>query len=451
MPATPITARNLTARKTTVPAVKAEEFVMVQKKLDALLTPESDDVAKCVAPLGSDINKTVITAMNYRLQSTITSLSEMDKSQKATWTLASKLYNLIMENMLKAGQGRTSKKHLVLLISDGQFHRCLLASAFEIVRYAFEIRTVQFEQLRHLLDVRAFELCMIIELILKNEIWLPWIIVKRLTEIEERLLESEIWKDSTFYKFLESQGKEVDESRPPLARPTESAVATFYAEVAVMAEATKGGAPPRQGDKSLQLLCKRISRLANLRLKLLCQDLSLQPGVQEKAWSCIEWALTAESTHRLLCNRHIDVLIMCALYLAARMEGPPRTFSEITKQYRRQPQCLEDTFQHIFVEDGQPKVGLVKFYNIIFLPAIRPFLKQGQSSMENPLPPFAQEGPPISDKGFTSLQHRATHNLWRQNQNQSSTSATPLRLSTMTPTTKKLYAFESPLKARPIE
>ena len=52
----------------------------------------------------------------------------------------------------------------------------MLLVAFEVIRFTFHIETVKFEDAFAMLNVRMLELSMIIELILKNEVWVsPWI------------------------------------------------------------------------------------------------------------------------------------------------------------------------------------------------------------------------------------------------------------------------------------
>ena len=87
--------------------------------------------------------------------------------------------------------------------------------------------------------------------------------------------------------------------------------------------------------------------------------------------SFLELILKYECKIRILCNRHLDVIMNSCLFACCRIQDHPLTFKEILTQYRLQPQFIETTCSCIFMGEGEPKSDILSFYNKIFLPAFK--------------------------------------------------------------------------------
>ena len=59
-----------------------------------------------------------------------------------------------------------------------------------------------------------------------------------------------------------------------------------------------------------------------------------------RIWTCFEHSLTDNID--MLQDRHIDQLIMCAVYVIAKVTKEEKSFHEIMKWYRTQPQAHSD-------------------------------------------------------------------------------------------------------------
>ena len=88
-------------------------------------------------------------------------------------------------------------------MGDSQFNRCLLAAGFETIRFAYLDQIVKIDDLFRMLDIRVFELSLVLELILNCDIIFPEFLSKRLAELDERITESEVWRDPLIYCLLE--------------------------------------------------------------------------------------------------------------------------------------------------------------------------------------------------------------------------------------------------------
>ncbi|KAJ3299951.1 Retinoblastoma- protein 1 [Borealophlyctis nickersoniae] len=389
MMATPITARAVTPKTPATVENIAEQFATCQKDLEAYLsnTPE-------VATVSDDPETQRLIV--GRTNSCLILLSEIDRSPP--WSLGIKLYYRFLKTVLRLGSGKVAQELQAHLLKETQFHRALLAAAMEYVRFVYQIETVSFERIQRKLDTRAFELCIVLELTFQNSRMKFRIIQKRFKEIEERYLESELWKDRTFYDMLQSvraettgeehRGKErasvvtkkkggngtagTNEQPSPLA--------IFYADICGETPSAKGDATGSKSSRAIQQIFRRIRVLVTARLKILCQHLGLQDHMSEKALSYVEWVLSVEHKHGLLSNRNIDIIIICAIYVVIRQGGVRKTFKDIIAQYQNQPQCMDETFRSIFVKQDEPKVDIKTFYNRVFLPIFREFSKRADVS-----------------------------------------------------------------------
>ena len=82
----------------------------------------------------------------------------------------------------------------------------------------------------------------------------------------------------------------------------------------------------------------QVYHLAGVRLRELCDQLQVSDeDLRSKMWTCFEHALTQCSD--LMGDRHLDQLLMCAVYIMAKVTGRPLNFQDIMKCYRFQPQA----------------------------------------------------------------------------------------------------------------
>lgn len=97
--------------------------------------------------------------------------------------------------------------------------------------------------------------------------------------------------------------------------------------------------------------------------------------------------LEEELTLRLFYKRHVDQIIICTLFMVARMREQRLLFKEIIKQYTTQPQYRTQV-RHGFFKSGSDvetllgktimevlnndsRTDIIKFYNEQFLSATR--------------------------------------------------------------------------------
>jgi retinoblastoma-like protein 1 len=87
----------------------------------------------------------------------------------------------------------------------------------------------------------------------------------------------------------------------------------------------------------------------------------------------------------LLYNRHLDQILLCAVYGVCKvnsargslLEERQVTFRDIIACYHKQPQCREETFWTVSLEQTDPELevtrrgDVIQFYNQVFVPEVK--------------------------------------------------------------------------------
>ncbi|XP_002737957.3 retinoblastoma-like protein 2 [Saccoglossus kowalevskii] len=103
--------------------------------------------------------------------------------------------------------------------------------------------------------------------------------------------------------------------------------------------------PKRTG--SLGLFFRKVYHLANVRLLELCNRLEIVDDLRRKIWTCFEHSLVHSVD--LMMDRHLDQLLMCAVYVICKVTAQDRTFQEIMKCYRLQPQAASHVYRSVLL------------------------------------------------------------------------------------------------------
>lgn len=181
--------------------------------------------------------------------------------------------------------------------------------------------------------------------------------------------------------------------------------------------------PKRTG--SLALFYRKVYHLASVRLRDLCLKLDVSNELRRKIWTCFEFTLV--HCPDLMKDRHLDQLLLCAFYIMAKVTKEERTFQEIMKSYRNQPQANSHVYRSVLlksipggvvvyngdcemtdgdIEDAtktpncssepvkEERGDLIKFYNTVYVGRVKSFaLKYDLSNQDHimdapPLSPF---------------------------------------------------------------
>ncbi|KAI9329562.1 hypothetical protein BDR26DRAFT_723797 [Obelidium mucronatum] len=138
-----------------------------------------------------------VEAMN-RLKEFIKSLKSIVPESEKAWDLVAAIYIRFLESFVPVCP-QFDKKNRTQLLYDRQYHLCLLLCAYEVIRYSHEISMRSFDIVLRLFDINYVELCIVIDMLHKSQLWFSVSLLKRFFEIRERLLESEVWKSQRVY------------------------------------------------------------------------------------------------------------------------------------------------------------------------------------------------------------------------------------------------------------
>uniref|UniRef100_A0A8V5G5N8 Uncharacterized protein n=2 Tax=Melopsittacus undulatus TaxID=13146 RepID=A0A8V5G5N8_MELUD len=192
---------------------------------------------------------------------------------------------------------------------------------------------------------------------------------------------------------------------------------------------SSGNKPKRTG--SLALFYRKVYHLASVRLRDLCLKLDVSNDLRRKIWTCFEFTLVHCAD--LMKDRHLDQLLLCAFYIMAKVTKEERTFQDIMKSYRNQPQANSHVYRSVLLRnisadgplekntnrdvemtgDLSVKTGsssgrsaeessseseteergdLIKFYNAVYVKRVKSFALKYDSTNQD----HVMEAPPLS-------------------------------------------------------
>ncbi|XP_077144321.1 retinoblastoma-like protein 2 isoform X1 [Ranitomeya variabilis] len=99
---------------------------------------------------------------------------------------------------------------------------------------------------------------------------------------------------------------------------------------------------------SLALFCRRVYHLASVRLRDLCHKLEISDDLRKKIWTCFEFSLVHCSD--LMRGRHLDQLLMCAVYVMAKVTKDDTSFHNIMRCYRTQPHAKSHVYRSVLIK-----------------------------------------------------------------------------------------------------
>uniref|UniRef100_A0A914HWK3 Uncharacterized protein n=1 Tax=Globodera rostochiensis TaxID=31243 RepID=A0A914HWK3_GLORO len=236
----------------------------------------------------------------------------------------------------------------------------------------------------------------IFELVIGAGVGLSRGAVNHLNRVEESVLDEFAWKaDSQLWSIL-SVSRSVEAFGEPSTVPGSqilSPSSTAYIQRSI-------DLPP-----AIVIFFKKVFHLSAIRLSDLCERLRIVDDLtRHKIWTLFEHVFRTK-TH-LLMDRHLDQLLMCVLYIIAKVCMLDITFQNIMCHYRRQPQASSRIYRAVLIEDGNTSKALssesekknyddlISFYNRVFVNCVKELVKMlhpaGSDGKENvvPLIPF---------------------------------------------------------------
>ncbi|KAL7978946.1 hypothetical protein Chor_013435 [Crotalus horridus] len=93
---------------------------------------------------------------------------------------------------------------------------------------------------------------------------------------------------------------------------------------------------------------QQVFYLASVRLRDLCIRLDISDELRKKIWTCFEFSLV--QCVELMMDRHLDQLLMCAIYVIAKVTKEDTSFQNIMRHYRMQPQAKSHVYRSVLIK-----------------------------------------------------------------------------------------------------
>lgn len=349
---------------------------------------------------------------------------------KQRYTLGVKLYYKVMEAMLKSEEKRLSVQNFSKLLNDSKFHTSLLACALEVVMATYGESSFKsggnggessesdlcFPWILDVFNLSAFDFYKVIESFIKAEPTLSKDIVKHLETCENLIMEKIAWHTgSPLFELLKHE-QEAGAPEAPVEAPANlnqplqhsHTAADLYlspirpgvrflppefpvvpsSQLSVPAPNQPAQPPRHAKSNSLSLFYKKLYRLAYTRLKMLCSFLlSSHPELEPIIWTLFQHTLQHE--YELMRNRHLDQLMMSAMYAIAKVKSVDLRFKTIVTAYKNMPNTKQETFKHVLITEGNYD-SIIIFYNQVFMQKLKTNILQFASPRPPTLSPIPQ-------------------------------------------------------------
>jgi len=243
--------------------------------------------------------------------------------------LSERLYFKMLLSFLMAEEKRLGNSDFSELLANETFHTSLLACCLESVFASYSTPGMGFPEVLRVLSLKAFNFAKVIESFIRHEPHLPAHLKLHFADVESKIIESLAWCDDS---PLHSLMAEYD--------------ATFSASRSAVAGASS--AAPSRARAALEQFVRKYLYLAAKRIQELCLRLLLDAALTQQVWDVSK--LVIDSARDLLVGRHLDQILMCAVYGVCKVNQRQVTFRQIIEQYKRQPGASPRTFREVRLE-----------------------------------------------------------------------------------------------------
>lgn len=389
-------------------------------ELRAVLSKYSDTLEASILETVRSMSGTFCAAYMQNLPEQQGSCTDVDLARRQL-QMGETLFYKALESIVIELKHQKPDTDLSVYLCKSAFQQSLFACCLEIVMYCYNSQR-EFPWILEVFNLKPYDFCKITEPLIRAEKGLWREVIKHLNQIEEQILECHAWKDdSPLWDVIRRaqqnipQCKEVfpqwrietfqeslknDDSASSMAHPSlggsgsnqghldtnrtglqKSSSGSCHGRTATQAdpavpspEASGDNRPPRCD--SLALFFRKVYHLAAVRFLDMCERLGIQKDIQHKIWTCFEHSLVAHVD--LMRERHLDQLLMCALYVGAKVTKFQMNFEAILNCYREQSQKKSHVYRSVYLRRtaGHDERGdIIKFYNDIYVSRMSGFVK----------------------------------------------------------------------------
>eukprot|EP00063_Salmo_salar_P007898 XP_013982733.1 PREDICTED: retinoblastoma-like protein 2 [Salmo salar] len=110
-----------------------------------------------------------------------------------------------------------------------------------------------------------------------------------------------------------------------------------------------------QSKGSISLFLRKVYHLVSMRLRDICVKLDICEALRLKIWTCVEHSLVHCTD--LMLDRHLDQILMCAIYVMAKVTKVDMPFKLILQCYKTQPQASNCVFRSVLISGRNTKTS----------------------------------------------------------------------------------------------
>ncbi|XP_019935270.2 retinoblastoma-like protein 2 isoform X1 [Paralichthys olivaceus] len=264
-------------------------------------------------------------------------------------------YYRILEKLVSQERRRLGISDVSGILKADLVQRCLVACCLQISICSNHL-PCDLPRLLQILQMTSYHFWRVIELVLRAEAGLTHAVVRHLSQVEENILESLAWtSDSPLWEEIRSNRGHLltcQQVMPPaqLEDPKRTELQPD----------TKPAAVNRpQRSSPLLLFARKVYSLMSRRLRELCSTLDVSDKLLLQIWTCFEHSLVYCS--HLMVDRHLDQLLMCAIYIIAKVNKVEIPFKCIMKCYKSHPHARKSVCSNVLISgrnmDNPPNRG----------------------------------------------------------------------------------------------
>ncbi|XP_032376743.1 retinoblastoma-like protein 2 [Etheostoma spectabile] len=346
-------------------------------------------------------------------------------------------YYRILEYLACQERKRLGIIDISVILENDLFQSCLVACCLEITISSNHL-PYDFPLLLQILKLAPYHFLKVIEPVLRAEVGLPRAVVRHLAQVQEKVLESLSWtSDSPLWKDIRANKghmptckqvmlpTQLEDSERKDFQPDTNQPGVELNLGAELSDSTDQQRSPSAGNRPqksnpLHLFARKVYSLMGKRLRELCATLNISDDLRLKIWTCFEHSLVHCTD--LMVDRHLDQLLMCAIYIIAKITNLEIPFKLIMKCYKSQPLASKSVCKNVLMsrtetenyltgnnnngnhgvsiptpntpsthypEPSQERGNLIYFYNQIYTTKMQHFAKQFA-------PTSARDTPPLS-------------------------------------------------------
>ena len=333
-------------------------------------------------------------------------------------SLILKLYLQLLELMLQSEGRKNSSANFSAILHSVCFHRSLLASCFESVLFLHNICSVAFEEVLQSCQISGFDFWKIITTFCNVDPRMPIPLKTHFRVIEVRIITTLGWVTSS----------PVHEALRLIAEKARATIAEDSGE-------NEDSESPRRAETqpelhvTYDLFFRRVLSFTAYRVLTITEDLALPGLLQEDIWAAMKFFLSEKT--ELLRDRHLDQLILCAIFGVCKARSHPLKFANLLQIYANlNPDEALCVTRQVRLESSSGSI--IDLYNSTMVPHIRDFTSGHRRSNSARIQSFS---PTSSLRSTISPQFMQSPSMGRS----------PYRSPYMTPMTQRLFAVpESP-------